>query len=167
MTDDGNDDAPTVTHAEPPLPEVAFTVINPLVSLVLRSPLHGLVSDSVLLLTFEGRRTGSEYTTPVGYRQEGETLYVTTHSPWWRNLEGGQPVTVRLRGERRRGIATPTTDPDVVTEHVREYLEEHGLDSTAQVGVVVEGDEVPDDETLREGVEGTVLIEIDLSAEAE
>lgn len=45
---------------------------------LLRSPFHGVVSNSLMLVTFTGCKTGNEYTTPVGYRQEGDTLTVFT-----------------------------------------------------------------------------------------
>ena len=45
---------------------------NPVVSAILRSPIHGMLSRRVMLLTVRGRRTGTWYTVPVGYvRQDG------------------------------------------------------------------------------------------------
>jgi len=64
------------------VPDVAYKIINPLMKLLLRSPLHTLVSGSLLLLTFTGTKTGNEYTTPVGYWVKDGRLIVTTHSPW-------------------------------------------------------------------------------------
>jgi deazaflavin-dependent oxidoreductase (nitroreductase family) len=76
--------------------------INPLVRAVLGSPLHRLLSHKLVLITLRGRRTGRLYTTPVGYAQAGDTLYVLVGDyqtkTWWRNLQGGAPVQLRLRG---------------------------------------------------------------------
>lgn len=116
-----------------------------------------------MLITFEGRWSGGEYTTPVGYRQEGDTLWVLTHSDWWKNLRGGRPVTLRLRGERREGVATPHPEPEVVARRVQQYVEEHGVESARRVGVEIRADRPPDFETLTDGVEGTVAIEIALA----
>lgn len=79
---------------------------NPIVKRLLRSPLHFLMSGSALL-TYKGRRSGRTYTTPVSYVREGEdVLFVSgrEHS-WWKNLRGGAPVTLRVRGRDERGIA--------------------------------------------------------------
>jgi len=40
-------------------------VMNKFPALLLRSPLHALVSKSTLLITFTGRKSGKKYTTPI------------------------------------------------------------------------------------------------------
>ena len=40
---------------------------NPMITWLLRSPLHGLVSKSIMLITYKGRKSSKEYTTPVNY----------------------------------------------------------------------------------------------------
>jgi uncharacterized protein YbjT (DUF2867 family) len=147
----------------PPVPEAAYDVVNPVMAALLRSPLHGLVSDSFVLITFTGRKSGDEYTTPVGYWVRDESVIVTTHSPWWRNLQGGQPVILRLQGERRTGIATPHPDPETVAEYVRAFIDREGVDAAQRLGIRIEGDREPTDEELVAGVEGTIVIEIELT----
>src|SRR5262249_17743027 len=49
------------------LPEPLFVVINPVIRALLRSPVHGLMSKSLMLITFTGRKSGRRYTTPVRY----------------------------------------------------------------------------------------------------
>jgi len=39
--------------------------VNQAMQTILRSPLHGMVSSTVLLITFTGRKSGNTYTTPV------------------------------------------------------------------------------------------------------
>ncbi len=78
-----------------------FPKLNPFFLKLLRSPLHGLMSWWVIVLRFEGRRTGKRYETPVAYRraEDGALEAVTSvHGKWWRNLESGAPVTVLHRG---------------------------------------------------------------------
>ena len=65
--------------------------------LLLRSPLHGLVSKRLMLLTMTGRKSGKQYSIPVGYTQVAETLYFGTNGKWKNNLRGKAPVRVRLR----------------------------------------------------------------------
>jgi hypothetical protein len=83
--------------------------VNPVVRTVLRSPVHGLLSRHLMLLTVTARRSGRLFTIPVGYEQRGERLVVSLQWPerkrWWRNLEGGAPVVVVVRGTRRTGTA--------------------------------------------------------------
>jgi F420H(2)-dependent quinone reductase len=76
--------------------------MNPLVRAVLGSPLHRILSHKLVLITIRGRRTGRLHTLPVGYAQDGDTLYVLVGDyqtkRWWRNLQGGAPVQLQLRG---------------------------------------------------------------------
>lgn len=79
---------------------------NPLITALLRSPLHGLLSGSYMLLTVTGRKTGCTYTTPVNYSISGNTLtcFSSRERTWWRNLRERAPVTVWLRGKEQRGV---------------------------------------------------------------
>ncbi len=81
---------------------------NPLMRWLVRSPFHGLVSRGVLLITFTGRKTGRTYCTPISYSQSGSLIQLISHRDraWWRNFEGGAPVTVRLRGQDRPATAS-------------------------------------------------------------
>lgn len=100
----------TAVQSGPPMPRIMYQIANPIVGAVLRSPLHGWMSGRLILLSFTGRKSGKQYTLPVGYQQEGERLYLFTHSSWWKNLRGGAPVTVQLRGRKRRGAANVVED---------------------------------------------------------
>ena len=46
-------------------------VVNPVLRVLLRSPAHRLLSGSVLLLQYTGRRTGRRYGLPVMYASSG------------------------------------------------------------------------------------------------
>ena len=90
---------------------------NRLVELLLRSPLHPLVSGRLALITVTGRRTGREHTFPVGYaRDDGRRLTIPVMWPerklWWRNLRDLAPVRVRLHGVERLGQARATVADD-------------------------------------------------------
>jgi deazaflavin-dependent oxidoreductase (nitroreductase family) len=73
-------------------------------------------SNQLLLLTFTGRKSGKEFTTPLRYVQEGETLRMTVVYPWWKNLVGNATVRVLLRGQVRIGSA------EVLPEEAGEVL---------------------------------------------
>ncbi len=85
------------------LPEPLFAIINPMVGLLLRSPLHAFWSGSLLLMTFTGRKSGRRFTTPLRYVQDGKRVrcFSSSSSRWWRNLRGGAAVTLRLQGREQ------------------------------------------------------------------
>lgn len=74
---------------------------NPIMTGLLRSPLHGLISGNTLLLHVTGRKSGRVYTFPVSYvRSQGGSFTVLTleDRTWWKNLRGGAPVKLLLQG---------------------------------------------------------------------
>lgn len=91
---------------------------NPMVSWLLRSPLHNVMSNSTLLITYTGRKSGRAYTTPVNFVRDGETLLVVSPRDriWWRNLRGDAPVTVRVAGRDLRGVGRVFEGEDAVEE---------------------------------------------------
>jgi len=86
------------------IPEPVFVFVNPVVRTLLRSPMHGVLSKSVMLITFTGKKSGRRYTTPVRYVRLGDVIRCQSSSGtrWWRNLRGGAEVTLRLQGVERR-----------------------------------------------------------------
>jgi hypothetical protein len=93
-------------------------LVNPVVRGLARSRLHVLMDDAVVLVTVRGRRSGRQITVPAGYAaQDGELLLVSrTGRRWWRNLVGGAPVRVLLRGREQCGTAQVFTDIGQVTQ---------------------------------------------------
>ena len=87
---------------------------NRLVAVLLRSPLHPLVSRRLALISVTGRRTGAQHTFPVGYQESNEELTIPVLWPerklWWRNLRDGAAVRLRLRGADRTGQARARVD---------------------------------------------------------
>lgn len=75
---------------------------NPLMTWLLRSPFHRLISGSVMLLRYTGRKSGKPYATPVNYLRDGDALTTVSSRDrtWWRNLRGGAPVTLLLQGKQ-------------------------------------------------------------------
>ncbi len=86
-------------------PDAAYKVINPLMGLLLRSPLHGPLGKRLLLLEYTGRKSGKGFRIPVAYVREGRELLLATQSGWKANFRGGAPVKVWLDGERRPAFA--------------------------------------------------------------
>jgi deazaflavin-dependent oxidoreductase (nitroreductase family) len=89
---------------------------NPFVRLILRSPLHSLLSRTLILVTYTGRRTGQERSLPVMYAPDGGRLVVLAGEPerkaWWRNFEGaGRSAHVCRRGKRIEVHGQVVRDP--------------------------------------------------------
>lgn len=97
---------------------------NDFMSWVLRSPLHGMLSNGMMLITVTGRKTGKKYTTPVGYYRGNGYLWVITSRDrtWWKNLAGGAEVALLLKRKPVTAIAEPDLDENAVETRMFEYL---------------------------------------------
>jgi deazaflavin-dependent oxidoreductase (nitroreductase family) len=101
-----------------------MTLATRIVLLLLRSPLHRLVGDRVMLLAVSGRRSGRRYSLPVRYAVDDRTLVVVAEADrttWWLNLLRQAPVDVRMDGRRRHGIAHLVWDADEADRALAAY----------------------------------------------
>ena len=97
---------------------------NPFVIWLLRSPFHGLIDKSTVLITFTGRRSGKTYTFPVSYVRDGNTLMIISrreHS-WWKNFRGGILVTLYLQGHNLKARGEVFTDTEIVANKLLMFL---------------------------------------------
>jgi hypothetical protein len=65
-------------------------------------------------VTHVGRRTGRTYLQPVSYVRDGETLLTPGGGRWTRNLNDGEPVELRVAGQRVVARPERVRDPDEV-----------------------------------------------------
>jgi len=129
---------------------------------VLRSPAHGMVSKSMLLITFTGRKSGKNYTTPVDYSQDGDRVTIFTHANWWKNLRGGAPVTLRIQGRELQGLAEPVAeDKQAVAAGMMAHLRKVPSDAK-YYGVTFDEQGNPRAEEVEKAVQSVVMIRIQL-----
>jgi len=98
---------------------------NSFIKFILRSPLHGLLSNNTMLITVTGRKTGRLITTPVNYARDNNVLWIISKRDrkWWRNLRGGAPVYLILRGKKDvKGFAEVILDPEMVVPKLAHYI---------------------------------------------
>lgn len=101
----------TESSAPPAYLRLLVRAVTPLAKTVLRSPAHGFLSDTMMILTVTGRRTGRSYEIPLSYVADGVVLTCITgiENVWWKNLRGGADVAVLLQRSRFRGYAEAST----------------------------------------------------------
>jgi len=129
--------------------------------MILRSPLHRLLSNSVLLLTFTGRKTGKRFTIPVGYTREGDTLTLFSSKSWYKNLRGGRPVVVHLQGRGRAGRAEVIEEREAVLEAAEHLVAQYGLKGAGQrIGLALDISPPPTTDELVAALEGRVVIRL-------
>lgn len=116
-------------------------------SWVLRSPLHGMLSNNMMLITVKGRKTGKEYTLPVNYYRENGNLWVLTNRDrtWWRNLQNGAEVSLLLKRRPVIAFAEPELEMQTVERLLSGYLK-HIPQAAKPMGIrMEEGTPSPED----------------------
>ena len=141
-----------------------MSIGNTVTAAVLRSPLHKPMSNGLLLLSYEGRRSGNRYELPLQYLERDRSLYVWAGNAgtktWWRNFEAPAAVTVRLRGGDVDAKASLVDDPTARAELLEAYVERYPY-TTPSGRPKFFGDRWhPTDDELAELAESVVIVVI-------
>ncbi len=97
---------------------------NWFISWLMRSPFHGLISGSILLITYNGRRSGKKFSAPLNYVRDGNTLWVTSvrSRRWWRNFREEWPIQVLLQKVEIEGNGLAITEPEQLSQAFSEFF---------------------------------------------
>ncbi len=137
-------------------------IVTQTMKFLLGSPVHGMVSKTLLLITFTGRKTGKSYTTPVSYSQIRDQVYIFTHANWWKNLTSGMPVTLRIRGRELQGLAEPVAeDKQAVAAGLMAHLRQVKSDAR-YYGVTFDEHGNPSAEEVEKAAQSVVMIRVRL-----
>src|SRR5947207_15647451 len=115
---------------------------NPIVIWLLHSPLHSLMDKSTILVTFTGRESGRNYTFPVSYVNDGETLMMISQRKhtWWKNLRNDAQVTVYMHGHTLKARGEAFTDTETVANKLLLFLQEFpGYQRLVHIKLVANG----------------------------
>ena len=140
--------------------------LNPLIAWLLRSPLHGMASRDLLVLTYVGAKSGVRRTLPLSYVEVAGRLYLCTRSSlWWRNLRNGRPVELRLRG--RAVTATPVVvdlaSPEAL-DALRAFLTANPKTGEMLYQVRADANRRPVEDDLRREIGRSVVVRLDVES---
>src|SRR3954467_3158275 len=93
-------------------PESFCNAANRVVRPLLRSRLHPLVSSRLMLLTYEGAKSGRTFAIPVAYYRWGpdEVWAFAARTGWMSNFRNPRTVRLLLRRREVRAEATAVED---------------------------------------------------------
>ncbi len=138
---------------------------NPIITALLRSPLHKMLSGSFLVLTYTGRKTRQTHRVPISYvRVEPLLLTISLRRrTWWRNLRGGAPVAVRLQGRDYAATGNVIEDEAGVVKAFGEFLNQVPRDWVKGYGALLDPDRSVNAESVVRAAQGKVMVEIRLA----
>jgi len=136
---------------------------NSIITWLLRSPFHSFASKSMMLISFTGRKSGNQYSIPVNYHlvsdEQGEYLITTSfrQRTWWRNLRGGGPVIVRLKGRDLPATSEVIDDDQGVANLLLSYLKREPR-LARYMGVHMDTDGQPNIEEVAQAAKPRVMV---------
>jgi hypothetical protein len=144
---------------KPLAPLWIFKVMNPIMKRLLRSPLHRLLSGTLMLVTYTGCKTGKQYTIPIGYFVWGQgELMSFSSARWWTNLRSSPPVTLLLKGRRVQAMPTVIEQREVVIDTLEEFIKRLGPSAARRLPIGLPRDREPTRDDLRNVPQGIALI---------
>ena len=153
---------PVQKPAVPPQRIMAAT--NVIVRFLLRSPLHFLLSDTLLLLTYLGRTTGKRYTNPVAYTRERDVVTVFTYRSWWKNVCGGAPVLVEIKRYQMVGTAEAISDEKAaIATSLLAFLRRHPR-LAGGYNIPLDADGQPNPNAVQQAAQFVVMVRIHLAS---
>jgi len=136
---------------------------NDFMAWVLRSPLHGILSKGMMLITVAGRKTGKKYTLPVEYFEADGFLWIVTsrNRTWWRNLQSGASVELLLKNQPVSAYANLVTNLEQVETHLLDYVR-HTPTAAKVMGLRMEN-KMPNAEDLTREAQKRLFVRIQLA----
>jgi hypothetical protein len=136
---------------------------NPIMTWLLKSPLHGMISRGVMLISVTGRKSGRTISTPTNYLWDQNTLWVISwrDRKWWRNLRGGASVQVLLAGKSMKGCGQLIEEKQAVARSLFDYYQRRPK-TAKHVGIGLDMAGLPDLADCERAAQKLVMIRVDL-----
>ena len=127
-----------------------WRIVNHLVVLIARSPIHLLVSTQILVTQFNGRKSGNPYRVPVSFHKDENTYTCVTlrSNLWWKNLIALERTDIWLNGRLVNvQLELEYEDDEVVKSNLRHLVSGNAIDAFfAKVKLNKDGS--PDEKSL-------------------
>ena len=142
------------------LPEPLFPILNRVMKVLLHSPLHGLMSGSIMVIHFTGRKSGQRRSTPVRYLRDDDGLFCLTgrETGWWPNFLAAAAVELQVAGKRLRATAQALPDDTGAKAAALGAMLARFPGDAAYHGMALKRGHTPTDEQMRTAIARDVLV---------
>ncbi len=144
------------------IPHFLFRIINFVMITILRSPLHGLFSGSILAMRYTGVKSGRRLTVPARFHRADGGLQVVTSKDtrWWPNFLEPRTAEVLVGGSWQEVQITSIPDnPNLTGPIMRQMWAAHPSDA-AYMNVKLRNGE-PDPDDFARALDVAVLVKIE------
>jgi hypothetical protein len=121
MTEQSN--AITMSHP----PEALLRIVNPIMKLLLHTPLAGAARNQLMVVDFTGRKSGRHYSIPLSAYVIDGILYAMTGKAWKSNFRDGATAQVLHDGKTTTMRGELVTDKAHVADLYARCAESYGV----------------------------------------
>jgi hypothetical protein len=147
MTDQSN----PITISHPP--DAFLRVINPMMKLLLHTPLAGPARNQLMVVDFTGRKSGRHYSIPLSAHVIDGILYALTAASWKVNFRGGAPAQVLHDGKTTTMRGELIADKAHVADLYSRCAESYGAKRAERaMGLGFRGHQLPTHDQFAEAV---------------
>lgn len=145
-------------------PSALLRLVNPVLGILLRTPLAGSARKQLMVLSFTGRKTGREFSIPLSAHVIDGDLYALTGAAWKQNFRGGAPARVVYDGRTTAMRGELIRDRDVVSDLFLRCAQAYGARRAQRMmGLKFRDDRVPAREEFAEAVDRLKLAAVRLT----
>lgn len=145
-------------------PSALLRLVNPVLGILLRTPLAGSARKQLMVLSFTGRKTGREFSIPLSAHVIDGDLYALTGAAWKQNFRGGAPARVVYDGRTTAMRGELIRDRDVVSDLFLRCAQAYGVRRAQRMmGLKFRDDRVPAREEFAEAVDRLKLVAVRLT----
>jgi hypothetical protein len=117
--------SPAVTVSHPP--DALLRAVNPIMRFLLRTPVAGPAREQMMVVSFNGRKTGRRYSIPLSAHRIDNDLYAITPARWKLNFRDGAAAEVLHKGTTTAMRGELIQDRGVVADLSRRCAESYGV----------------------------------------
>jgi hypothetical protein len=146
-------------------PSAVLRLVNPLLGVVLRTPLAGPFGKQLMVLSFTGRKSGRQFTIPVSAHVIDGELYALTGAAWKVNFRGGAPAQVVYDGRTSTMRGEVISDQATVSDLYLRCSQSYGVKRAQRmIGLKYREQRIPALQEFSEAVGRLKLVAIKFTA---
>ena len=115
-------------------PRAVQKLVNPIMRLLLRTPVMGAARKQLMVVSFNGRKTGRRYSFPLSAYQIDTDLYALSYAAWTRNFRDHATAQVLHDGKTTTMRGELIQDRAAVADLYRRFAESKGVKNAAHDG---------------------------------
>jgi hypothetical protein len=106
--------------------DLQIRLLNPVVRQLVRRGVGSAARD-MMVVHWEGRKSGKAFSTPVSrFAGEGEAVFMTTTASYKHNFVDGWPAMLQLGKQRHEAVGLLVSEPGAVAARLESVLEDLG-----------------------------------------